>query len=236
MVYAWLLSGSGWWSGGGWLIIFLAPWCFWWCDCDSLVDDDSQHWLKFVMVGWFVECETLLRGWLVGWVMNDDSVTRVRWVGVSVTCYLLLGAHVLWLFGRRRVNCRVVWGLDRWAVRVVGFGCWFLWWLFWLEIGVNHVISRDFRLVCWWIVIWLKWWFESGVWGWSVVERGVMESDGVWHWLLEKRSRWCDSVVEVIVCPSIFWSGSGRGDRGWGVTEVTERLMIFGCRIGCESL
>ena len=27
-----------------------------------------------------------------------------------------------------------------------------------------------------------------------------------------------------------------RGDRGWGVTEVTERLMIFGCRIGCESL
>ena len=27
MVYAWLLSGSGGWSGGGWLIIFLAPRC-----------------------------------------------------------------------------------------------------------------------------------------------------------------------------------------------------------------
>ena len=30
-------------------------------------------------------------------------------------------------------------------------------------------------------------------------------------------------------CTTISWSGSGRGDRGWGVTEVTERLMIFGC-------
>lgn len=27
--------------------------------------------------------------------------------------------------------------------------------------------------------------------------------------------------------PSSPWSGSGRGDRGWGVTEVTERLMML---------
>ena len=197
-----------WW----WLVdYFSCSLVFWWCDCDSLVDDDSQHWLKFVMVGWFVECETLLRGWLVGWVMNDDSVTRVRWVGVSVTCYLLLGAHVLWLFGRRRVNCRVVWGLDRWAVRVVGFGCWFLWWLFWLEIGVNHV----FLEISGWFVDELLFGWSDGLNRGSGVGRswcrGVMENDGsgIGYWWV---SRWCDSGVEVIVFPTIL-VGVRRGDR-----------------------
>ena len=157
--------------------------------------------------------------------MNDDSVSRVRWVGVSVTCYLLLGAHVLWLFGRRRVNCRVVWGLDRWAVRVVGFGCWFLWWLFWLEIGVNHVISRDFRLVCWWIVIWLKWWFESGVWG--LVSCGVV---GLWRMMdLALVIGECDDVIQASrwLCDrrSLGRCETWRSRRG--VTEVTERLMML---------
>ena len=51
-------------AGRGWVVLLVL--------LGGQVKVDSQHWLKFVMVGRFVECETLLSGWLVGWVMNDE--------------------------------------------------------------------------------------------------------------------------------------------------------------------
>ena len=144
--------------------------------------------------------------------------------GLLVTRYLLLGAHVLWLFGRRRVNCRVVWGLDRWAVRVVGFGYWFF-------------DGFGWRLA--WIMLFLEisgWFVDELLFGWSDgLNRGSgvgrLWSVGLWRMMdLALVIGECDDVIqetEVIVWPSISWSGSGRGDRGWGVTEVTERLMML---------
>lgn len=157
---------------------------FWWCDCDSLVDEWSDSgvgvvlgeswdedpvwlgwwlfiWLWFMEFGltvWLWLCRRAAgRGWVVllvllgdpgqswftiidwslwwlvdwwfwlcfdgesGWLSDEWwMVIRCfgdRWFVVSVAVYLLLVAHVLWLFGRRRVNCRVVWGLDRWGWR-----------------------------------------------------------------------------------------------------------------------
>ena len=146
-----------------------------------------------------------------------------RWLvfRLRFTCYLLPCSLSLC----DSANCRVVWGLDRWGWSGSCGWLLILWW-FWLEIGVNHVISRDFRLVCWWIVIWLKWWFESGVWGWLVV---VSWGYGVWwdwHWLLVsesmmwfRRRRWlCDRR-------SLGRCETWRSRRG--VTEVTERLMML---------
>ena len=79
-------------------------WYYW---CSSVVRLSWFSTLIEVCDGWLIRCfETLLWWgvWLVEWwMMNDewwfvvsvidDSLFRLRF-----TCYLLLGAHVLWLF------------------------------------------------------------------------------------------------------------------------------------------
>ena len=77
------ITGVPRWSGQSWFTII--DWSLWW-------------------LLWFVECETLLRGWLVGWVMNDEWWMMIRWFRWSMiplfqlrfTCYLLPCSLTLW--------------------------------------------------------------------------------------------------------------------------------------------
>lgn len=167
------------------------------------------------MVGWFVVYLTLVdgeSGWLWWWMMNDEwwfvvSVIDGSLFRLRFTCYLLPCSLTLCV---TRVNCRVVWGLDRWAVRVVGFGYWFfdgfgwrLAWImfFWRSGWFVDELLLDFRLVV-----------ERGSGVGRSWCRGVMENDGsgIGYWWV---SRWCDSgdggdcvTVDLLV-------GVRRGDR-----------------------
>lgn len=155
---------------GRWLFIWCESWNLGWRVavrggvCGSryrlvilLSQVDSQHWLKFVMVGrsWFFDF-----GWWGVWlvvIVNDewwfvDLRSMIRCFGC--------GLRVTWcscsLFCVTQVNCRVVWGLDHkaGAGRVVGywffdgFG-WRLAWImfFWRSGWFVDELLLDFRLV-----------------------------------------------------------------------------------------
>lgn len=46
VVYAWLLSGSGWWIWWWFVDYFSCSSVFWWCDCDSLVNRMKWLWWR----------------------------------------------------------------------------------------------------------------------------------------------------------------------------------------------
>ena len=200
------LTLPAWRCGRGWVVLLVLlggqvtlilniDWSLWW-----LVDSLS---LRLCLVG----------GWLVEWWM----MIRCFGFGLLVTCY-----PVLWLFGRRRVNCRVVWG---WSMSGAGRGIWLLIPLMFL-VGdwCESCFSGDqvgLLMNCYLVevMVWI------GGLGLVVVSWGY----GVWwdwHWLLVSE---VDDVIQASRWLCDRWS-LGRCET-WrsrrGVTEVTERLMML---------
>ena len=127
--------GRGLWSGGGLLIVLFLV--FWWCDCDSLVDEWSVWWRGGV--GWIVRRGSGLTGedgcfiWLwfmeFGLTCDSDSAGVSRVVVVGIT-------------GDSGGQVKLILNID-----------WSLWWLvdwwFWLWL-MGSLVGCDDE---WWMMI-----------------------------------------------------------------------------------